>query len=288
MKILDVSKYQPSINYAAVAKEVDGVIIRCGYTGWGSANECNADPCFEKHYKGFKAAGIPVGVYYYSAADTVEKALKEAEFCKRLLTGKQFELPVYYDVECTQRMESLTKDQLTAQIIAWCDAMEQTGYFVGVYSYTAFFATKLNVHYLAQRYSLWLADYRQNYDRTIPRDMHQYTSTANINGIAGGVDMSTLFRTDLPSIIKSGGFNGFKGKEDASATTLYNVNFGPASIGDKIAAESLGEKLGCIPTTTDVGGGLYMVTYSPMIESAQLAVKELGDRLTVPVTAIEV
>ena len=212
MKILDVSKYQPNIDYAQVAKEVDGVILRCGVTGWGTANQCSTDDCFEKHYAGFKAVGLPVGAYYYSAADTIAKAQEEAEYCKKILAGKQFELPIYYDVECRERMNKLSKEQLTAQVIAWCDKMEQAGYFVGVYSYTSFINEKLNIAALAQRYTIWLADYRQNYDRTIPRDMHQYTSTAQIAGIASGVDMSNLFRTNLMETIREASLNGFTKK----------------------------------------------------------------------------
>lgn len=288
MKILDVSKYQPNIDYAAAAKQIDGVILRCGYTGYGSANECNTDPCFEKHYAGFKAAGVPVGAYYYSAADTVDKVREEAEYCKQLLAGKRFELPIYYDVECTQRMESLTKDQLTEQIITWCEAMEQAGYFVGVYSYTAFFQTKLHIDQISRSYTIWLADYRQNYDRTIPRDMHQYTSAANIGGVAGGVDMSTLFRSDLPSLIANGGFNGFEGETEVPVVPLYHVTFGAASAGDKNAAVCLGEKMGLAVTADDAGGGLYMVTYSPMTAGDKLAIQQLGEQLAVPVTVSEV
>ncbi len=288
MKILDVSKFQPNIDYAAVAKQVDGVILRCGYTGWGTANECNKDPYFEQHYAGFKAAGLPVGVYYYSAADTIAKAAEEAAFCIELLAGKQFELPIYYDVECTQRMESLNKDQLTSQVVIWCDTMEQAGYFVGVYSYTAFFQSNLHIDRLAQKYSIWLADYRQNYDCTIPRDMHQYTSTANISGIAGGVDMSELFRTDLPKTIKNGGFNGFVCEKDTPTVPLYDVAFGPASVGDKGTALVLGQKLGLTTEVIHTDNDTYIVTYSPMTAGDKLAVEQLGERLTVSVTASEV
>jgi len=36
-KVIDISQYQTNVDYAKVAKEVDGVIIRIGYRGWGSA-----------------------------------------------------------------------------------------------------------------------------------------------------------------------------------------------------------------------------------------------------------
>lgn len=282
MKILDVSKYQPNIDYAQVAKEVDGVILRCGVTGWGTANQCSTDDCFEKHYAGFKAVGLPAGAYYYSAADTIAKAQEEAEYCKKILAGKQFELPIYYDVECRERMNKLSKEQLTAQVIAWCDKMEQAGYFAGVYSYTSFIHEKLDIAALAQRYTIWLADYRQNYDRTIPRDMHQYTSTAQIAGIAGGVDMSNLFRTNLMETIQEAGLNGFA-KKPTPNVQMYQVVFGGCSQGDKGTALVLGQKLGLDCSVTNTDNGLYLITYSPMTQGDKLAVEQLGRQLAVPV-----
>ena len=282
MKILDVSDWQLNIDYAQVAKQVDGVILRCGVTGWGTANQCSTDDCFEKHYAGFKAVGLPVGAYYYSAADTISKAQEEAEYCKKILAGKQFEFPIYYDIENPQRMDKLSKEQLTAQVIAWCDKMEQAGYFVGVYSYTSFVNEKLDIASLAQRYTIWLADYRQNYDRTIPRDMHQYTSTAQIAGIAGGVDMSNLFRTNLMETIQETGLNGFA-KKPTPNVQMYKVVFGGCSQGDKGTALVLGQKLGLDCSVTNADNGLYLVTYSPMTAGDKQAVEQLGKELAVPV-----
>ena len=207
--ILDVSKYQPDIDYAAVSGEVEGVLLRCGYTGWGDANDCRADDCFEKHYAGFKAAGVPVGAYYYSAADTLEKAREEAEFCKQLLAGKQLELPVYYDLEEPHRMEKLSRAQLTAQAEAWAEVMEAAGYFVGIYANTSWFSQKLDHASLAEKYTLWLADYRAQPDTQLKRDLHQYTSAGQVPGIAGGVDLSRIERADLLTVVKASGLNGW-------------------------------------------------------------------------------
>ena len=81
-KFLDVSKYQPSIDYKKVkASGIEGVILRCGITYWGE-QVMDKDPYFERHYKGFQEAGLPIGAYYFSAADSVEVAKKEAEYCK--------------------------------------------------------------------------------------------------------------------------------------------------------------------------------------------------------------
>lgn len=77
-RISDISKYHPDVDYAKTAKDCDGVILRAGLTYWGAQN-MGKDDCFEKHYNGFKAAECPVGVYYYSAADSVAVARKKAK-----------------------------------------------------------------------------------------------------------------------------------------------------------------------------------------------------------------
>ena len=247
-KILDISKYQPAVDYRAAAAAVEGAILRCGYTGWGDANECRPDECFEQHYAGFKAAGVPVGAYYYSAADTLEKAREEAEFCKQLLAGKQLELPVYYDLEEPHRMNKLSKEQLTAQAEAWADVMEAAGYFVGIYANTSWFRTKLDHARLAKKYTLWLADYRTQPDTQLQRDLHQYTSAGQVPGIAGGVDLSRVERPDLLTVVKASGLNGWTKQPDKPSVPdpqpqpgrTYTVQ--PGDSWYRIAARQLGSE----------------------------------------------
>ena len=211
-KILDISKYQPNVNYAETAKDVDGVILRIGLTYWGK-QEMGKDETFEKHYAGFKAHNCPVGVYYYSAADSVAMAEKEAEYCLSLMKGKQFELPIYYDVENSQRQGGLSKALLTQIVDTFCSKVEKAGYYVGFYASTSWLVNKLDTVALGKKYTLWKADYRTAYDKTIPCDMHQYTSGASVAGIGGRVDMSNCYK-DFASIIKGVGLNGFGTKAD--------------------------------------------------------------------------
>ena len=206
-KILDISKYQPTVDYAKVAKAVDGVILRIGLTYWGKQN-MGKDDCFEKHYAGFKAVGCPVGVYYYSCADTVALAQKEADYCLSLMKGKQFEMPVYYDVENNERQGNLSKQALTDIVEAFCSRVEKAGYFVGFYASYYWLANKMNTAYLSEKYSLWKADYRSNYDKTIKCKMHQYTSSGKVDGISGNVDLSNT-EENFPKTIKNAGLNGF-------------------------------------------------------------------------------
>ena len=237
MKIIDISKYQTTVDYQAVKDAgVDGVIIRCGITYWGAQN-MGIDPLFLTHYDGFRAVGMPIGAYYYSAADTVEVAKKEAEFVKTLLAGKQFEFPVYYDVENEQRMGKLSKEMLTAIVETFCESLEEAGYFVGVYANTNYFVNKLDHARLAAKYTIWLADYRgNNANKTLKRDMWQYTSTGKVKGVAGDVDVNECYR-DFPPIIKGAGLNGFSGETSKPTPVPKPSSFFPAKgyfgIGDK-------------------------------------------------------
>ena len=263
-KIIDVSEYQPNIDYAKVkAAGIGGAILRCGYTGWGSSHSLNADKRFEAHYAGFQAAGVPVGAYYYSTADTVDFAKKEAEFVQSLLKGKRFELPIYYDLENNERQGKLSKALLTEIADTFCSAMEDAGYFVGVYANTSWFTNKLDHAALAEKYTIWLADYRgSNADRTLRRDIWQYSSTGSVNGINGNVDVNECYR-DFPSIIKAAGLNGC-GKEAPAPkpeAASYTVKAGDswwsiaaAQLGDGTRYAELAAYNGKKPTDTIYAG----------------------------------
>ncbi len=244
--IIDVSTWQKNIDYKAVKSAgIDGAIIRCGVTLWGT-QEMERDSMFEQHYAGFKAAGVPLGAYYYSAADSVEKAKKEANFCISLLKGKQFDYPIYYDIENNERQSNLSKDVLTAIAVTFCEALENAGYWVGVYANTNWFTNKLNHAKLSSLYTIWLADYRgENANQSLKRDMWQYTSSGKVAGISGNVDMNECYR-DFPEAIKRNGKNGFK-KESSCGGSANKPQTGRIYVvkpGDsfwKIAAEQLGD-----------------------------------------------
>ena len=249
MKLIDVSAYQPNIDYAKVkAAGIGGAILRCGFTGWGSSHSLNTDACFEKRYAGFKAAGVPVGAYYYSTADTVEFAKKEAEYVLSLLKEKQFELPIYFDVENNERQAALSMALLTEIADAFCSAMEDAGYFVGVYANTSWFTSKLNHAELAEKYTIWLADYRgDNANKTLKRDIWQYSSKGKVDGIAGNVDVNECYR-DFAAVIKDAGLNGYSKAtgstpmpqpEPITTAAAYTVK--PGDSWWKIAAEQLGD-----------------------------------------------
>lgn len=219
---IDVSKHQGVIDWSKV--KTDFAILRAGFGRYTSQK----DPQFERNYAGAKAAGIPVGVYWYSYAKSVEEAREEAQACMQVLKGKRFEFPIYFDIEDISQ-SNLGKAALTEICEAFCDMLEKAGYYVGVYASTYWFLNKLDHARLASTYTIWLADYRTGYNKTLIRHMHQYTSKGHISGISGRVDMNTC-TLDFPRIIKKAGLNGF-GKTVA-APVLRDITIKQASAGD--------------------------------------------------------
>ncbi len=217
-QVIDVSTHNGDIDFRRVkAAGIDNVIIRCGFTGYGRSHTLNKDARFEENYRKAKEAGLNVGAYYYAVALTEADADREAAFVLSLLKDKQFELPIYYDVEdvhdtsaagvLPQNMQGLSKAQLTAIVNRFCETVEKAGYFVGIYSGKYWFRDELDMSVL-NRYTVWLAHWTTQTDYTGPYALWQYTDSGRVDGISGNVDMNILYQ-DFAPIIKRLGLNGF-------------------------------------------------------------------------------
>ena len=204
MKGIDVSKHNGAIDFTAVRNAgFEFAILRAGYGKY----ESQKDPRFEENYRAAKAAGLHVGSYWYSYALSPDEAIKEAETCLHVIAGKQFDFPIYFDIEDPSQ-SNLGCETITNMIIAFCDRMEQSGYFAGVYANTDWFLNRIDQN-RTDRFTKWLADYRTNYNTTLPRDVHQYTSSGTVPGISGRVDENNATR-DFPSQIIQAGLNGYE------------------------------------------------------------------------------
>ncbi len=202
---IDVSKHQGTINWDAVAADpsVQFAILRAGYGRY----ESQKDPTFERNYAECKRLGIPTGAYWYSYAVNPADAATEGRLFAKVLAGKQFEYPVYFD----QEDGSIPAAQRTACALAFFDAMGAEWY-KGYYSYTSWMPS-VDLAAIRQHCdTVWLADYRATPDQTIQRDMHQYTSSGTVAGIGGRVDCNRAY-VDFPALIKGAGKNGFEKEE---------------------------------------------------------------------------
>lgn len=155
VKGIDVSKWQGSINWTeAKADGVEFAIIREGY---GKESPSQVDKKFKENYTGAKYVNIPIGVYRYSYADSVSDAKLEADFCLKNIQELQLEYPVCFDIEDSE-MLALTNQQRTDICKAFCETIENAGYYAMIYCNLDWYNNRLCSAQLAD-YDLWLAQW---------------------------------------------------------------------------------------------------------------------------------
>lgn len=201
-KGIDVSTWQGNINFNQVkASGIEFVIIRARY---GNAVK---DNWFEENYCKAKAVGLNVGAYCYSYASSAEGAKLEAQRCARVLAGKQFEYPIYFDIEEKFQLNR-GKAFCSMLVSAFCSEMERMGYYAG---FCASLSAALN--YISpevrSRYAFWVAQWNSRCTYSGNYGLWQYSSNGAVPRIGGRVDMDMSY-VDYPSVIKKGGFNGFE------------------------------------------------------------------------------
>lgn len=196
-KGIDVSKHQGEIDWAKVAADgVEFAFIRVGNRGYGSGAIVE-DPQFEANVVGAITNGIEVGVYFFSQAITVEEAKEEARFVLEKIAPYKIICPVVLDVEkvadSEARMNKISKEERTANTVAFLEAIEDAGYEAMLYHNMEMATMKLDMTQL-ESYEKWFAYYNKElyypYDYTI----WQYSDKGRVNGISGDVDMNISFR----------------------------------------------------------------------------------------------
>lgn len=205
IKGIDVSRHQGTINWKKVKSDgVKFAILRAGY----GREISQKDEQFENNYKGCKANGIPCGVYWYSYAMSAEEAKKEATACLATIKGKQFEYPIYFDIEERKQLE-LGKTACTAITKAFLETVESSGYWVGIYSSKSHLESYISED-VRKRYAVWVAHYGVNKTTYSGQfGMWQKSSEGKVDGISGNVDLNECY-IDYPAEIKKAGLNGFK------------------------------------------------------------------------------
>lgn len=195
-KGIDVSVYQGDIDWEKV--KADGVrfaFIRLGYRGYGTG-KLKLDEKFKQNIRGATKAGVKVGVYFYSQAVSTREAREEANMVLRYIEDYEIDYPVVYDVEeapsASARTRGLSGTQLTKNAIAFCDTIREAGYRPMIYTYSKWYAEKLDLSKLT-KYDKWLAQYYKVPFFPYEFDIWQYSSKGRVNGIKGDVDMNLCF-----------------------------------------------------------------------------------------------
>jgi len=209
MKGIDVSKFQGKIDWQKV-NGIDFALIRAGY-----GNDISQkDAKFEENIKGALAHGLHIGAYWFSYAISMQDALKEAEVFKKVLApykGK-IDFPVAFDYEydsiAYSKKHGVDPTNLLIDNIAraFLTSMKADGWFVNLYTNCDFIRSGKFSASTIKSYDVWLADYAGAPD--FPCGIQQTGSTGTIPGINGHVDIDVATK-DYPTIIKSGGYNGY-------------------------------------------------------------------------------
>jgi len=196
---IDVSKYQGTINWKAVKSSgVQFVIIRAGFRGYGSGALVE-DTKFKSNIQGALAAGLDVGIYFFSQAINEVEAVEEASLCIELAKGYRIKYPIFIDTETsggngTGRADSLSTAQRTSVCKAFCETIQSRGYRTGIYTSKSWFEKKLDMSQLSQ-YLIWLAQWTDKPTYGGKYDVWQYTSKGQVAGISGNVDMNFSYMT---------------------------------------------------------------------------------------------
>ena len=195
---IDVSSHQGEIDWRQVADAgVEFVMIRLGFRGYGKEGTLNLDKCFQQNLRGARAAGLKVGVYFFSQAVNAAEAEEEAAFVLEKLGGVKLDYPVVFDWEPVSdksaRTNGLGAEALTDCAIAFCDAVSYAGYTPMIYynlpvGYTRYDLSRLTA------YDVWFAQYAERPSMYYDYRIWQYTDSGKIPGISTRVDMNIAFR----------------------------------------------------------------------------------------------
>ena len=217
-KGIDVSRWNHDLdaygNYipldwnAIKAQGVDFVIIKAGSTKSG------IEPTFLMDYEGARAAGLEIGVYFYTYATTLDGIRADAEALLGYLEGKQFEYPIYLDLE-DPALEALGKNYLSDMCEAFMVTLQENGYYAALYSNHNWLTYILDTSKMFSLYDVWYARYpltekptwnEEKYGKQL--GMWQYSESDTLDGFSYPFDMNYAYK-DYSEIMKKWGLNGF-------------------------------------------------------------------------------
>lgn len=211
MKGIDISYCQPKVDWSKVA--VDFCIIQIG----GGYVARKKDTMYESHYAGAKSRGILVGGYWFTQAMNEQEAREEADICIELMKGKQFEFPIWLDLE-QERQFKLGKAKVSAIIRAWLERVEKAGYWVGLYTNLSGLTYYVEDD-IKKRYSVWLAQWDVQKPSIDWAGIWQ-SGTATVAGFPDPVDSDVGYVNYTPKI-KERGLNGYGKPPEPVKKTKY-------------------------------------------------------------------
>lgn len=210
-RYLDVSRYQGKITLDGWRKVKEagykGAMLKTVSTNHKLSKRADGlyiDPTFETNYRNAKAAGLDVGVYYYTYATSEAMADAELALVRQAVYGKELTMPLAVDVEenSIKQLSTLDLTNLTAYAL---EQVEKMGFYAQLYTYTHYSNMELDMGRLANRWDVWLADYTGKTPKVnYIYHAHQHTSKGSVPGISGHVDLNVT-ELNYPKIIRKKG-----------------------------------------------------------------------------------
>lgn len=197
----------------------DFVILKIGSSHSGKSE------VFEDDYARAKAAGLEVGVYFYTYSSTPYGNANDAKDVIKWLEGKQLEYPVYYDLE-DKYIGDLEKEEYTENITSFIETLQSNGYYGALYVNKDWLINKLDTKDVLSKFDIWFAMHTtdaepkwSDYYETAPYSMWQASREHTVEGLPsydGFVDLNFCYK-DYSEIMKKWGLNGFE-RENSEAT----------------------------------------------------------------------
>lgn len=223
---IDISVYNHTANsdgsfkpldWAAIKAEgIDYVILKAGSTLRENGTLGGIDTTFEMDYSDAKAAEIDVGVYFYTYATSVDQIKTDAYMLVAMLDGKQFEYPIYLDLE-DDSIRDLGAEKLNEMCVEFFTILQSAGYYTGLYVNNEWLYNVIDTETAISKFDIWYARYPLTENPVwdvisegMPFGMWQYTDSGSLLSIPEcKVDKNYTY-IDYPSIIVNGGFNGYE------------------------------------------------------------------------------
>lgn len=259
VKGIDVSKYQPSVDWKQVKSAgYEWAIVRAGLQGY-SKGAFQTDPYFKRHIEGALTAGLPVGVYWFDQAISVGEAEAAADYCCELVKPYPIKLGVWWDNEQTQvyphgRADKLSNEMRTSIGEIFLARVAERGYLGGVYTNPNYLTYKLDAARLS-KYPLWLAHYGVA-QPSRPCAIWQH-GKGRVPGISTECDLNVMYDAGM-----MGPSASTAPKLPYAATvsaSILNVRSGPGVTARKIGALRNGQ----IVTVKAVSGDWGRIEFGP-------------------------
>ncbi len=189
---IDVSKWQGEVDYEKVKEAgVEFVFIRIGW-GHNDDNESVLDEYFKENLTNAKKAGLDVGLYYYSYANTIEEVKKQANWIIDTLDGEKLELPISFDWEEWSKFNEYDMSLVDINNLAdaFISEIEKNGYEAINYGSASYLRNIWTLY----DHDIWLAHYTSQTNYEGSYYIWQLTNAGVVNGVSGDVDINVLYK----------------------------------------------------------------------------------------------